>query len=112
MDREIGQVNPKWNHLGDIHSWVKVRGPAIHIETLGPHEIWLVSENQISIFFCNKFEEEEPSSNCVIGDTIGDQRSTFFLDPVISSLRGGPQTCKLTHKGPIWQGDYDMHGVL
>ena len=87
MDREIGQANPNWNRLGDIHSWVKVQGLTIQIETLGSHEIQPISENQISIFFCNKFEEEEPSSNHVIGDTIGDQRSLVFLDPIVSSLR-------------------------
>ena len=83
MDWKIGQPNPDWYFLRHVHFCVKVWGPSVEIQALRAHEIWSISEYQISVFFGNKLKDEESTPYWIAGHTILELGAPVPLDPVV-----------------------------
>ena len=65
VHRKIGQFDPDWYCFGGVSLRIEIRIPPIKVGPLWPHEIGLVSENEIFVFLGFEVEQEEASSNGV-----------------------------------------------
>ena len=98
MDWEIWEPHPHRYFLRNIYFGIEIRGPFIEIQSLGTHEVRAASEDKISVFFGYKFEDEEPSSKRVAGNTVLELRSPVPLDPIVSGSCGGPKPHELPNQ--------------
>ena len=83
MDWEIREPYLYWNFLWHIYFCIEIWSPSVEVQSLRSHEIWTISEDQVSVFFGYKLKNEEASPYGIAGDTILELGSPIPLDPVV-----------------------------
>ena len=77
----MGELNPNWNRLRDIFFGVKREVIFVEVHSSWAHEVWSISEYEISIFFFLKNEDKIPFSTEYLLHFSLDEGSPVFTEP-------------------------------
>ena len=89
MHREVRQLDPDGHCFWDVSFGVEIRCPPVKINTLRPHEVGPIPEDQLFIILGFEVEKEITSSDGVGSNIVGDKGSLVSLNPVVYSFGRG-----------------------
>ena len=86
VNQQIGNPNLYMNLLGQFYRGIKIRGPAIQIQSLGSHKVWSISKYEILIFLIYKLKEKEATAEGVAGNSLLEMGLLVSLDPIVGGF--------------------------